>query len=126
MMTRNWCVGVALAWTAAAWAQPQGTAADPGEGVSAPPAQPAASAADAGLLSEGEVRRINRETGKLTLRHGPLTNLDMPAMTMVFATRDARLLEGLKEGDKVRFTAERKDGAFVVTALRVVQPAAPQ
>jgi Cu(I)/Ag(I) efflux system periplasmic protein CusF len=84
-------------------------------------AQPVASAAGQDLLSDGEVRRINREAGKVTLRHGPLTNLDMPAMTMVFTAADPALLDGLKEGDKVRFTADRKDGSFVVTAIRVVQ-----
>lgn len=82
-------------------------------------AQPAAG--DTALLSEGEVRKVNPEAGKITLRHGPLTNLDMPAMTMVFTAADPRLLDGLKEGDKVRFTADRRDGVFVVTAIRVVQ-----
>jgi len=71
-------------------------------------------------LSEGEVRRINREKGTITLRHGPLVNLDMSAMTMVFTAVDPKLLDGLKEGDKVRFTADRKDGKFVVTAIQRV------
>jgi len=78
-------------------------------------AQPAAG--DQGLLSEGEVRKVNREGGKLTLRHGPLVNLDMPAMTIVFAVADPKLLDGLNEGDKVRFTADKKEGKFVVTAI---------
>lgn len=73
------------------------------------------------LLSEGEVRKVNREAGKVTIRHGPLANLDMPAMTMVFTAADPKLLDGLKEGDKVRFTADRKEGAYLVTAIRVVQ-----
>jgi Cu/Ag efflux protein CusF len=72
------------------------------------------------LLSEGEVRKVNREAGKLTLRHGPLTNLDMPAMTMVFTVPDPKLLDGLNEGDKVRFIADKKDGALVVTAIERV------
>lgn len=78
-------------------------------------AQPAAGAR--GLLSEGEVRKVNREAGKVTLRHGPLANLDMPAMTMVFAVADPKLLDGLNEGDKVRFTADKKEGKFVVMAI---------
>ena len=49
--------------------------------------------------SDGEVRRIDREQGKVTLRHGPLENLDMPAMTMVFKAADPRLLEAVKKGD---------------------------
>ena len=69
--------------------------------------------------SEGEVRRIDLVQGKVTLRHGPLVNLDMPAMTMVFIVPDRKLLEGLKEGDKVKFTAGKKDGVYVVTAVQV-------
>ena len=68
--------------------------------------------------SEGEVRRIDKAQGKLTLRHGPLANLDMPAMTMVFKTADPSLLDGLKVGDKVWFTVENVNGAFTVTAIR--------
>ncbi|MBO9647740.1 MAG: copper-binding protein [Variovorax sp.] len=72
------------------------------------------------LSSKGEVRKVDRESGKLTLRHGPLTNLNMPAMTMVFAVSDPRFLDGLNEGDKVRFTADRKDGKLVVKAIERV------
>ena len=69
----------------------------------------------------GEVRRINREQNKITLRHGPLTQLSMPAMTMVFAVSEPRLLDGLKVGDKVRFTVQQNaDGNLVITQ---VQPA---
>ncbi len=73
------------------------------------------------LLSEGEVRKIDKGQGKVTLRHGPLTNLDMPGMTMVFKASDPKLLDGLKEGDKVRFTAEKVNGTLAVTAIRVVK-----
>ena len=68
--------------------------------------------------SDGEVRKIDKEQGKVTLRHGPLANLEMPAMTMVFKAADPSLLDGLKEGDKVKFTAEKVDGAFTVTAIQ--------
>ena len=82
-------------------------------------AQPASEGAQE-LLSEGEVRKVSRDTGKITLRHGPLTNLDMPAMTMVFTAAEPKLLDGLKEGDKVRFTADKKEGKYLVTAIQVV------
>jgi Cu/Ag efflux protein CusF len=82
-------------------------------------ASPAAGAQAGDLASEGEVRKVNREAGKVTLRHGPLANLDMPAMTMVFTAADPRLLDGLKEGDKVRFTADRKDGTLLLVAIQV-------
>jgi Cu/Ag efflux protein CusF len=68
--------------------------------------------------SDGEVRKIDKEQGKLTLRHGPLQNLEMPAMTMVFKVADAKMLDSLKEGDKVKFTAEKINGAFTVTAIQ--------
>jgi len=71
--------------------------------------------------SDGEVRKIDKEQGKVTLRHGPLANLEMPAMTMVFKAADPKLLDGLKEGDKVRFTAEKVNGTFTVVAIQVAK-----
>ena len=73
------------------------------------------------LPSQGEVRKVDKGQGKVTLRHGPLTNLDMPAMTMVFTASDPKLLDGLKEGDKVRFAAEKTNGTIAVTAIRVIK-----
>ena len=70
--------------------------------------------------SDGEVRKVDKEEGKVTLRHGPLQNLDMPAMTMVFKA-DPQLLDGLNEGDRVRFTAEKVNGTFTVTAIQVAK-----
>jgi Cu/Ag efflux protein CusF len=75
------------------------------------------STATAAAQTEGEVRKVDLAQGKVTLRHGPLTNLDMPAMTMVFTAVDKKLLDGLKEGDKVRFTADKQNGTYVVTAI---------
>ena len=71
----------------------------------------------AASMSEGEVRRIDRATRKITLRHGPLANLDMPPMTMVFEVRDPLLMDKVKAGDKVRFVADKIDGAYVITAI---------
>jgi len=70
-------------------------------------------------MSEGEVRKVDSAVGKLTLRHGPLMNMDMPAMTMVFRVKDPVWLTQLKVGDKVRFVAERVDGNLTVTALEM-------
>ena len=67
--------------------------------------------------SEGEVRKVDMAQSKVTIRHGPLVNLDMPAMTMVFTAADPKLLQGLKQGDKVRFTADKKGETLVVTAI---------
>ena len=71
--------------------------------------------------SDGEVLKVDKAQGKLTLRHGPLKNIDMPAMTMVFKAADPKMLDGLKEGDKVKFTAEKVNGAFTVTAIQAAK-----
>jgi Cu(I)/Ag(I) efflux system protein CusF len=66
----------------------------------------------------GEVRRIDKETRKITIRHAPIANLGMPAMTMVFEVSDPALLNSVKVGDKVQFTADKRhDGALVVTRI---------
>jgi Cu/Ag efflux protein CusF len=69
-------------------------------------------------MTEGEVRKVDKEQGKVTLRHGPIANLEMPAMTMVFKVADPQMLDRLKEGDKVRFSAERIGGAITLTDIR--------
>ena len=69
-------------------------------------------------MTDGEVRKVDREAGKVTLRHGPIRNLDMPPMTMVFKATDPKLLDQVKVGDKVRFVAGRADGGgFTVQAI---------
>ena len=72
-------------------------------------------------MSEGVVRRIDTANGKITLRHGPLVNLDMPPMTMVFRAQPPELLDAVKVGDKVRFRAEDDNGDLVVTKIQVLQ-----
>lgn len=70
-------------------------------------------------MSEGEVRKVNKDTQKITLRHGELKNLGMPPMTMVFRVSDPAYLDKVKVGDKVRFVAEKVDGLFTVTRIDV-------
>lgn len=63
--------------------------------------------------TEGEVRRVDKSTGKITLRHGPVTGaLEMPAMSMVFQTKDPALLDRLKPGDKGRFVVSKDNGGY--------------
>lgn len=71
----------------------------------------------AAALTEGEVRKVDKDAAKITIRHGPLTNLDMPAMTMVFQVKDRAMLDQVKAGDKIHFVAEKLDGAFTVTRI---------
>ncbi|MDP3421521.1 MAG: copper-binding protein [Thiobacillus sp.] len=75
----------------------------------------------AAMLTEGLVKKVDKSQGKLTLKHGPLENLDMPGMTMVFRVQDASWLDRVKPGDTIRFLADRVDGAFTVTKLEVVK-----
>lgn len=65
----------------------------------------------------GEVTKLDKAGGRVTLKHGELKALDMPPMTMVFRVRDGKLLDGVAVGDRVRFTAEKLDGLYTVTAL---------
>jgi Cu/Ag efflux protein CusF len=86
-----------------------------------PAAQTNVAASQAAALSEGEIRRVDKDAKKLTIRHGPLANLDMPPMTMVFQVKDPSVLEQLKPGDKIRFQAEKIGGAYTVTRIEPAQ-----
>lgn len=72
-------------------------------------------------MSVGEIKKIDKDAGKLTIKHGELKNLGMPGMTMVFKAKDAAMLEKVKEGDKVRFVAEKVGGALTVTSIEAAQ-----
>lgn len=78
-------------------------------------------AAETRAMTEGVVRKIDAANGKLTLRHGPIANLDMPAMTMVFRLQSPELLSGLKVGDRVKFHAETIGGTLTVTAIQTAK-----
>jgi Cu(I)/Ag(I) efflux system periplasmic protein CusF len=89
----------------------------------AAPTVPAASSAatlPVKEMAEAEVRKVDKDAKKVTLKHGPIKNLDMPGMTMVFQVKDAALLEKLSVGDKIMFSAEQQQGAFVVTGAEKV------
>lgn len=69
-------------------------------------------------MAEAEIRKIDKDARKVTLKHGPIKSLDMPPMTMVFQIRDPAVLENLSKmavGDKIRFSAVQQQGAYVVT-----------
>ena len=72
-------------------------------------------------MTEGEVRKIDKEARKITLKHGDIKNLDMPGMTMVFTVKDKTLLDPLKTGDKVKFMAISEGGKLVVTAIQPIK-----
>jgi Cu/Ag efflux protein CusF len=72
-------------------------------------------------MADGEIKKIDRDNKKMTIKHGDIKSLDMPGMTMVFQIRDAAFLEAFKAGDKVKFSAEKLDGAFVVTGMQLAK-----
>jgi Cu(I)/Ag(I) efflux system periplasmic protein CusF len=78
-------------------------------------------AASASVLTDGEVRKVDKEAKKITIRHGPITNLDMPAMSMVFQVKDAAMLDQVKAGDKIRFAADKQGGAYIVTQIEALK-----
>lgn len=72
-------------------------------------------------LTEGEVKKIDQEAGKITMRHGEIKNLDMAAMTMVLRVKDPAMLTQVKVGDKVKFAADRVNGAVTIVQLEKAQ-----
>jgi Cu(I)/Ag(I) efflux system periplasmic protein CusF len=85
--------------------------------MAAPPA-----ASSAAPVTSAEVRKVDKDNKKITLKHGEIKNLDMPPMTMVFKVKDAAMLDKIQAGDKVIFTAEKIDGAYTVTVIEVAKP----
>jgi Cu/Ag efflux protein CusF len=79
--------------------------------------KPATSASATVKMSEGEVLKIDPAKGLVTLRHGPLENLGMPGMTMMFPVADKKALAALHEGDKVRFVVDRQGDTLVVVRI---------
>ena len=72
-------------------------------------------------LADGEIRRVDKDQKKLTIRHGAIQNLDMPPMTMVFQVKEPAMLDAVKIGDKVKFQADKVGGAYTVTHIERAQ-----
>lgn len=79
---------------------------------------PAPAAAADPALTEGVITRVDARSGKLTIRHGAITHLDMPPMTMVFGLQDAQQAAQFKPGDQVRFRVEDQAGTLVITRIQ--------
>jgi Cu/Ag efflux protein CusF len=110
-MKSNHIVAAALiAFSAGAFAQ-----------TSPASATQAAGAAAASSVTAGEVRKVDKEAGKITIRHEALENLGMPAMTMVFRAADPKFLDEVKEGDKVNFVADKVNGQFTVVQIEAAK-----
>lgn len=85
--------------------------------------QPAAGAHGShhAALADGEVRKVDKDAKKITIKHGPIPNLEMPAMTMVFQVKDPAMLEQVKSGDKVKFEAQKLGGTYTVTRIEAAK-----
>ena len=73
--------------------------------------------AQGAAMTQGEVRKVDKDGHRITINHEPLENLNMPAMTMVFRVKEPAMLDQVKAGDKVKFQAEKIGGAFTVTKI---------
>ncbi len=105
-----------LAASATAWAAGDATAR-PGTESSAGLSAYLQVARAESEMTDGEVRKVDKENNKVTVRHGEIKSLDMPPMTMVFKVQDPAGLDSLKAGDKVRFSAEKQGDSLVITKI---------
>ncbi|HEX5785899.1 MAG TPA: copper-binding protein [Burkholderiaceae bacterium] len=88
-----------------------------------PVADPSAmDTASAVPLTDGEVKKVDTNTGKITIKHGDIKHLDMPGMTMVFTVKDKGILANVQPGDKVKFQVVTEGGKMVVTQLLPASP----
>nr|WP_242490029.1 copper-binding protein [Noviherbaspirillum cavernae] len=71
-------------------------------------------------MTEGEIKKVDKAAGKLTIKHGPITNLDMPGMTMAFRVKEAAMIDQVKPGDKIRFAADKTGGALTVVKIETM------
>ena len=88
-----------------------------GQDMSGVSAKPGA----ASQLADGEVRKVDKDAKKITIKHGPIASIDMPPMTMVFQVKDPALLDKVKPGDRVRFSAEKSGGQYFVTGVEAAR-----
>jgi Cu(I)/Ag(I) efflux system periplasmic protein CusF len=72
-------------------------------------------------ISEGVVKKIDRQAGTVTIAHGPLTNLGMGPMTMTFRLKSPALIDGIKEGTRIQFVADNVNGELTVVALQAAK-----
>lgn len=69
--------------------------------------------------ADGEIRKVNKEAGELTIKHGPFEGIDMGGMTMIFPVKDKAILDNVKAGDRVNFTVSLEGKQVYVTGIEV-------
>ena len=75
----------------------------------------------ASAMADGEIRKIDLNAQTITLKHGPIKSMEMPAMTMAYAVKNVALLDKIKVGDKVKFSAEMRETALIITAIELAR-----
>jgi Cu(I)/Ag(I) efflux system periplasmic protein CusF len=78
-------------------------------------------AAQMASMTDGEIRKVDKDAGKVTIKHGEIKNLDMPGMTMIFTAKEKSLLDKVQAGDKVKFAVINDGGKMVVTDILTVK-----
>ena len=78
-------------------------------------------AAQSASLTDGEIKKVDLDNGKVTIKHGEIKHMDMPGMTMVFTAKDKSLLSNVKHGDKVKFMVVNEGGKMVVIDILPAQ-----
>ena len=109
-------LGVGLGWAAMQAAAQQG-GMNHGSMGQGSPGQAGSMQMQASALADGEIRKVDKDAGKLTIKHGPIPSMDMPPMTMVYRVREAAMLDAVKPGDKIKFDAQKVGGQYVVIKL---------
>lgn len=79
--------------------------------------QPGMVQAQSGDMADGVIRKVDKDAGKLTIKHGPIPSMDMPPMTMVYRVKDPAMLDQVKPGDSVKFLMEKIGGQYTVTGI---------
>ena len=83
--------------------------------------QPGTMQMQTGDMADGEIRKVDKDAGKLTIKHGAIPSMDMPPMTMVYRVKDPAMLDQVKPGDTVKFSMEKVGGQYMVTRLGVAK-----
>ncbi len=117
MKTQAHILIAAIAFAASAASLPALAANDHGSHGS----HAAKAAGAATEMTDGEIRKVDKENGKLTIKHAEIKSLDMPGMTMVFQVKDKAMLDKVQAGDKVKFKAASESGKFTVTEIEAVK-----
>jgi Cu/Ag efflux protein CusF len=80
--------------------------------------KPPAEASKAPHPVAAEIKKIDLQAGKVTLKHGPIENLGMAAMTMAFPVKDRASLKNFNEGEAVTVMFDKVDGKPTVVDMQ--------